>query len=105
DRRGNYVARDYAYNMLAPLADSSYVFTNGDNDTFPLWYIQQDEKVRPDVRVVNLSLLNTDWYIRQLRDEAPQVPMALDDATITMLGRGAVQDEQTGQILYTNQYM
>ena len=104
DRRGNYVARDYAYNMLVPLADSSYVFTNGDNDTFPLWYLQQVEKVRPDVRVVNLSLLNTDWYIRQLRDEEPRVPIALDDETIKLLGRGAVQDE-TGQILYTNQFM
>jgi hypothetical protein len=104
DRRGNYVARDYAYNMLVPLADSSYVFTNGDNDTFPLWYIQQVEKVRPDVRVVNLSLLNTDWYIKQLRDEEPRVPIDLDDATIKLLGRGAVQDE-SGQILYTNQFM
>ena len=104
DRRGNYVAHDYAYDMLEPLADSSYVFTNGDNDTFPLWYMQQVEKCRPDVRVVNLSLLNTDWYIRQLRDEWPKVPIALDDATIRMLGRGAVQDE-SGRIIYTNQFM
>ena len=104
DRRGNYVARDYAYNMLVPLADSSYVFTNGDNDTFPLWYLQQVEKVRTDVRVVNLSLLNTDWYIRQLRDEEPKVPIQLDDETVRLLGRGAVQDE-SGQILYTNQFM
>jgi tetratricopeptide (TPR) repeat protein len=104
DRRGNYVARDYAYNMLEPLAKDAYVFTNGDNDTFPLWYIQQVENFRKDVRVVNLSLLNTDWYIYQLRDEEPKVPIALDDATIKTLGQGAVVDRD-GKIIYTNQFM
>uniref|UniRef100_A0A832I458 DUF2723 domain-containing protein n=1 Tax=Eiseniibacteriota bacterium TaxID=2212470 RepID=A0A832I458_UNCEI len=104
DRRGNFVAHNYAYNMLAPLAPNSFVFTNGDNDTFPLWYIQQVEGVRPDVRVVNLSLLNTDWYIRQLRDEEPKVPIALDDAAVEVLGRGAVLDS-AGRLVYTNQFM
>jgi len=105
DRRGNYVARDYAYNMLAPLAPNSFVFTNGDNDTFPLWYIQQVEHVRQDVRVVNLSLLNTDWYIRQLRDEEPKVPIHLDDKTVDMLGVGILQDHTTGEYVYTNRFM
>jgi tetratricopeptide (TPR) repeat protein len=104
DRRGNYVAHDYAYDMLAPLAANSYVFTNGDNDTFPLWYMQQVEDFRKDVRVVNLSLLNTDWYIQQLRDDPPRLPITLDDGTIRMLGGGAVQDS-TGRVMYTNEFM
>jgi hypothetical protein len=104
DRRGNYVAHDYAYNMLAPLEPNSYMFTNGDNDTFPLWYMQQVENFRKDVRVVNLSLLNTDWYIQQLRDEEPKVPMRLQDEDIRVLGGGAVQDS-LGRIVYTNQFM
>ena len=104
DRRGNYVAHDYAYNMLKPLAPNSFVFTNGDNDTFPLWYMQQVEHLRTDVRVVNLSLLNTDWYIRQLRDQAPRVPIDLDERTVAALGLGAIEDS-TGQLIYTNQFM
>ena len=104
DRSHNFVARDYAYDMLAPLKPNSFIFTNGDNDTFPLWYIQQVEGFRKDVRIVNLSLLNTDWYIRQLRDENPRVPIDLDDRTVDALGAGAIQDGQ-GHIIYTNEYM
>jgi tetratricopeptide (TPR) repeat protein len=105
DRRGNYVAHDYAYDMLAPIAPNGFVVTNGDNDTFPLWYIQQVEGVRKDVRVVNLSLLNTDWYIRQLRDDEPKVPIELSDDQIRTLGQGYVQDPETGRVVYTNQFM
>jgi outer membrane protein assembly factor BamD (BamD/ComL family) len=105
DRRGNFVARDYAYNMLAPLKPNAFVFTNGDNDTFPLWYIQEVEGFRKDVRVVNLSLLNTDWYIQQLRDEQPRVPIQLDDASVKALGMGFFQDPTTGRVTYTNEYM
>jgi tetratricopeptide (TPR) repeat protein len=104
DRSHNFVARDYAYDMLAPLAPNSFIFTNGDNDTFPLWYIQQVEGFRKDVRIVNLSLLNTDWYIRQLRDEEPKVPINLDDRTVDALGAGAFQDGN-GRIIYTNEFM
>lgn len=66
DRSGNYIARDFAYNVLQSAEPFGIVFTNGDNDTFPLWYLQEVEGVRRDVVVANLSLLNTSWYLEQL---------------------------------------
>jgi tetratricopeptide (TPR) repeat protein len=85
DRHHFEVARDFARNMLVPLKPNAILFTNGDNDTFPLWYLQEVEHVRKDVRVACLSLLNTHWYIKQLRDFAPKVDFGWSDEEIDNL--------------------
>ena len=86
NRSGRYVAPEYAHNMLMSVADDAILITNGDNDTFPLWYLQEVEGVRQDVRVVNISLLNTPWYINQLKNQASResepLPISLPDDEI-----------------------
>ena len=80
DRSGRYTCRDFGQNYLMTLQDKGYpiIFTNGDNDTFPLWYNQETEGFRTDARVCNLSYLQTDWYIDQMKRPAydsPSVPI------------------------------
>jgi hypothetical protein len=67
DRGKKTLARDNARNYLESCAPNAILFSYGDNDTYPLWYIHEVEKVRPDIRIVNTSLLGIDWYINQLR--------------------------------------
>ena len=80
DRSGRYVCRDFGQNYLMSMQDKGnpIIFTNGDNDTFPLWYNQEVEGVRTDARVCNLSYLQTDWYIDQMcrvAYDSPAVPI------------------------------
>jgi len=70
DRSNRYTARDFGANYLNTCAPNAIIFTNGDNDTFPLWYNQEVEGVRTDIRVCNLSYFQTDWYIRQMKSKS-----------------------------------
>lgn len=78
DRSGRYTARDFGKNYLSSVDKNGIIFVNGDNDTFPLWYAQEVEGYRTDVKVVNLSYLSTDWYANQIQHptyEAPAIDM------------------------------
>jgi len=89
DRSKNYFAYDYAYNILQSVDKDAIIFTNGDNDTFPLWCLQAAYGIRTDVRIVNLSLAQTEWYNIQLKNERPYgaltVPFTMTDAQLKKL--------------------
>ena len=100
DRSGRYTTRDYGLNYLNSLAENAIIFTNGDNDTFPLWYAQEVLGERTDVRVVNLAYLATDWYANQMRIpsyNAAGIPMqakpsdyAFDRLQVSRVGNNAM---------------
>ncbi len=81
DRSKNYIPYDYAANILESMPQDGILFTSGDNDTFPLWCLQEAHRYRRDVRTANLSLLNTDWYVDQLKNRFG-VPLDLTDSQI-----------------------
>ncbi len=101
NRYGNFIPRDYGYNMLVSCDDSSLVFTNGDNDTFPLWFVQEVLGVKRSVIVANLSLINTPWYIRQLKYWG--APVSFSDEEIDVIE--PVLDYRNRRVIYVKDIM
>ena len=107
DRTHDTIPREYAWNMLAGLDRDAILFTNGDNDTFPIWYLQYVEGFRTDVTVVNLSLINLPWYIHQLVDTEPKLDLSYTPGQIDQLRPVLYEDPRTGEqrVAYVKDYI
>ncbi|MBP7460285.1 MAG: DUF2723 domain-containing protein [Candidatus Delongbacteria bacterium] len=125
NRSQNYIADDFAYNLLMTCQPNSILFTYADNDTYPLWALQQNGRFRPDLLVINITLLNTDWYIKQIREtlglpitddeiryihwvypklESIPIRFEMEDLSLNMQGRLWRQNRHYG-IFLTSDYM
>jgi len=107
DSSNRYTTRDFAKNYLESCKEDGILFTQGDNDTYPVWYIQEVEGIRTDVRVANLSLLGVDWYINQLRykiNDAEPLNLTLEKEDIAGNKRDAVRFYEQGQLSQDQHY-
>jgi len=111
DRSGNYIPYDFAHNLLTSCNDDAILFIGGDNDTFPVWCLQEVYGARPDVTAVNLALSNTDWYMKQVKNEMG-IPLRWTDSQIDALRHRVssdgrmyrIQDQVLDEVITVNRW-